>query len=90
MNYDCSSSHADTKRMLKVFIDEIRNGSRDKSVISCDSLSKDERDTWGKIRKELKSLGITPQIFSQHQDISALMSTLSDGLKRRQPYSFAG
>ncbi|KAJ5917049.1 hypothetical protein N7504_001064 [Penicillium tannophilum] len=74
------SSHANTKRMLEAFIDEIRNGSRDKSVISCESLDQDERDSWRIVRKELQSLGITPEIFLQHQVmiISTLRSALGD------------
>ncbi|KAJ5792330.1 uncharacterized protein N7503_008308 [Penicillium pulvis] len=74
------SSHTNTKRMLEAFIDEIRNGSRDKSMISCDSLHQDERDSWRMVRKELQSLGITPEIFLQHQVmiISTLKSALGD------------
>lgn len=81
MKNDHSSSQANTKRMLEAFINEVRTGAENRSVISCDSLSKDEREIWRTIRKELQSLGITSEIFSQHQDMimSALKLALGDG-----------
>jgi len=81
MKNDYSSSQANTKRMLEAFLNEVRTGAENRSVISCDSFSKDERESWRTIRKELQSLGITPEIFSQHQDMimSALKLALGDG-----------
>lgn len=57
---------------LDTFIDEIRSGKREGSVVTyhtTDSLSADAREAWRQLRKELESVGITPARFNQHHDI---------------------
>lgn len=67
--------------MLKMFIDEVRTGRREGSVISTqtiDSLSTDEREAWRQLRKELESVGITPALFTQHH--SFIVTTLQKAI----------
>ena len=55
--------------MLKTFLDELRAGKRDGSVVSAQttgSLSADDKEAWRQLRKELESVGITPALFTQH------------------------
>jgi hypothetical protein len=63
------SSQANVERMLTAFFDEIRSGKRDGSTVSSvtsGSLSMTEQETWRQIWRELQSVGITPELFSQH------------------------
>lgn len=51
-------------------MDELRDGKREGSVLSTDtidSLCSDQREAWRLVRKELEDIGITPQLFEQHQ-----------------------
>ncbi len=55
--------------MIKTFLDELRDGKREGSVVSAQttaSLSADEKEAWRQLRKELESVGITPTLFAQH------------------------
>ena len=56
--------------MLRTFIDELRTGKREGSVVSTQttgSLSADEKEAWRQLRKELESVGITPVAFAQNR-----------------------
>jgi Ankyrin repeats (3 copies) len=56
--------------MLRTFIDELRTGKREGSVVSTQttgSLSADEKEAWRQLRKELESVGITPVAFTQNR-----------------------
>jgi hypothetical protein len=56
--------------MLRTFIDELRTGKREGSVVSIQttgSLSADEKEAWRQLRKELESVGITPMAFAQNR-----------------------
>jgi hypothetical protein len=58
--------------MLKTFLDELRDGKRDGSVVSrhtTGSLSLDEKEAWRQLRKELESVGISPTLFTQHREL---------------------
>jgi hypothetical protein len=58
------------KQMLEKYIQELRSGKRDSSVLSAHtagSLTSDEKEAWRQLRKELESVGITPSLFTQHQ-----------------------
>lgn len=61
-----SSSQEAVQSMLFKFIDEIRNGRREDSVTSTNSLSSDEQEAWRVVRKELEDVGITAQLFIEH------------------------
>ncbi|KAJ6002807.1 hypothetical protein N7451_005354 [Penicillium sp. IBT 35674x] len=65
------SSHEHVERMLKDFMNEIRAGKRTSLAISCastGSLSADEKEQWKQLRKELQSIGITPEIFAHNRE----------------------
>jgi hypothetical protein len=72
--------------MIKTFLDELRDGKRDGSVVSTqtmDSLSLDEKEAWRQLRKELESIGITPALFTQHQELiinTLRRAVIEDGL----------
>ncbi|KAJ5635333.1 uncharacterized protein N7484_008646 [Penicillium longicatenatum] len=53
------------ERMLRDFMNEIRTGKRESSTLSTVSLSADEKEEWRQLRKELQSIGITPEIFNE-------------------------
>ncbi|KAJ5556823.1 hypothetical protein N7494_000738 [Penicillium frequentans] len=65
------SSHANFERLLRNFIDEIRSGKRESSVmssVSTGSLSTDEKEEWRQLRRELQSIGISPEIFAHNRE----------------------
>ncbi|KAJ5813971.1 uncharacterized protein N7503_000721 [Penicillium pulvis] len=65
------SSHANFDRLLRNFINEIRAGKRESSVmssVSTGSLSTDEKEEWRQLRRELQSIGITPEIFAHNRE----------------------
>jgi len=56
--------------MLADFLQEFREGKRQGSVISCqtlDSISMDEKETWRTIRKELEDIGMTVAAFDANK-----------------------
>jgi ankyrin repeat protein len=58
--------------MLSTFIEEVRAGKREGSIASTQttgSLSADEKEAWRQLRKELESVGITPALFTQQQEL---------------------
>ncbi|KAL9085259.1 MAG: hypothetical protein Q9165_007693 [Trypethelium subeluteriae] len=67
--------HSSTKMVLlklDTFIDEVRSGKREDSVVThhtTGSLSADGKEAWRQLRKELESIGITPALFNEHHDI---------------------
>ncbi|KFX89985.1 hypothetical protein V490_06716 [Pseudogymnoascus sp. VKM F-3557] len=61
-----SSSQEAVQMMLYKFIDEVRTGRREDSIISTNSLSLEEQDSWRTVRKELEDVGITPQLFIEN------------------------
>lgn len=63
--------------MLSAFISEIRSGKRESSAmssLSAGSLSTDEKEEWRQLRKELQSIGVTPDIFSRNREF--ILTTL--------------
>jgi hypothetical protein len=69
---------------LDTFIDEVRTGKREGSVVTnrtTGSLSADEKEAWRQLRKELESVGITPALFNQHRElvIERLLKAIDDG-----------
>ena len=69
---------------LDKFIDEVRTGKREGSIISdctTGSLSAYEKEAWRQLRKELESVGITPALFNQHRDLilEKLLKAMEDG-----------
>ncbi|OOO09566.1 Ankyrin repeat-containing domain-containing protein [Aspergillus oryzae] len=48
------SSQAHVEQMLKTFIDEVRSGKREASVVSSDSLSLTGKEAWRQLRKKLE------------------------------------
>src|ERR1700733_12484476 len=67
--------------MLRTFIDELRTGKREGSVVSIQttgSLSADEKAAWRQLRKELESVGITPAAFAQNRDF--IVATLQKAI----------
>lgn len=68
--------------MLQKFMDEVRDGKREGSILSTDtvqSLSLDQREAWRLVRKELEDVGITPQLFEQNRDM--ITKTLQDAFE---------
>ncbi|KAB8220169.1 ankyrin repeat-containing domain protein [Aspergillus novoparasiticus] len=61
------SSQAHVEQMLKIFIDEVRSGKREGSVVSSDSLSITGKEAWRQLRKELEGVGISPNTFAQNR-----------------------
>ena len=80
--------------MLRTFIDELRTGKREGSVVSTQttgSLSADEKEAWRQLRKELESVGITPVAFAQNR--AFIVATLQraiieEGLAGDIPYTY--
>ena len=66
--------------MLEVFIDEVRTGKREESVVSGDSLSMNGKEAWRQLRKELQSVGISHEAFSQNRGfiMTALKKAIMD------------
>src|SRR5205823_3653996 len=69
---------------LDRFIDEVRTGKREESVVTnhtTGSLSADEKEAWRRLRKELESVGISPALFNQHREliIERLLKAIGDG-----------
>lgn len=78
-----SSSQIRIEEMLETFINEIRSGKREGSVMTAqttDSLSPDDKEAWCQLRKELESVGITPTLFNQHREfiVDALQKAIID------------
>ncbi|KAH0555629.1 hypothetical protein GP486_006427 [Trichoglossum hirsutum] len=79
--------HSSTRMIiekLNTFIDEVRTGKREGSVVTnrtTSSLSAGEKEAWRQLRKELESVGITPALFNQHREliIERLLKAISDG-----------
>lgn len=75
--------------MLETFIGEIRSGKRESAAMSCvssGSLTMDEKEVWRMLRKELQTIGITPDIFTQHRGL--ILSTLQDFLTQGEIEDF--
>lgn len=67
-----------------MFINEVRTGKRERSVVTnhtTGSLSADEKEAWRQLRKELESVGVTPALFEQHRDlvIEKLLNAIEEG-----------
>ena len=67
-----------------MFLQECRDGKREGSVVStqsADSLSKDERQAWRTIRKELEDIGISIAAFDANKDyiVNWLKTAISKG-----------
>jgi DNA-binding ferritin-like protein (Dps family) len=69
-NESLSTSQANVEKKLDRLLQECRDGKRQGSVISTqtvDSLSMDERQVWRAIRKELEDIGITLDAFEANK-----------------------
>lgn len=82
-----SSSQAAIHSKLQKFMEDIRSGSREGSIVSADSLSLEEKATWRVIRKGLEGVGITPQLFEEHKDwiIRTLREAIESGTLQETP-----
>jgi hypothetical protein len=72
------------EQKLNKFIDEIRKGKREGSVVStqtADSLSLDDRETWRQLRRELQDVGVSTAAINEHQEhiVSWLKEAIADG-----------
>lgn len=72
-------------------MDEYRSGKRESSqmsALSTDSLSRDDKEAWRQLRKELESIGITPDIFNRnrHFILSTLQNLSQDNYESNYPY----
>jgi hypothetical protein len=66
----CSTSQIRVEKKLEQFLQEFRDGKRQGSVMSnqtLDSLSIDEKQIWRTIRKELEDIGITVTAFKTNK-----------------------
>ena len=66
-----SSSQVSVETKLDKFIDEFRQGRREGSIVSLqtvDSLSTDDRAVWRTIRKELEDIGISVAAFDANRN----------------------
>ena len=69
-----SSSVARIERQLSQFMEEVRSGKREGSVISSGTKCLEENEEaeeedggWLQMRRELEDIGVTPDAFSQHK-----------------------
>jgi hypothetical protein len=69
INIHARSSQEHVERTMKAFIEEIRSGKREQSVISTKALSADEKEGWKQLRKELQDAGINSECFTQSFDM---------------------
>jgi hypothetical protein len=63
-------SQANVEKLLGDFLQEFREGKRQDSVISCetvDSLDLEDEETWRTIRKDLEEIGITVAAFDANK-----------------------
>ncbi|MCJ1462733.1 hypothetical protein MMC07_001336 [Pseudocyphellaria aurata] len=66
-----NTSQINVQKKLDVFKQEYRDGKREGSMMSAqtvDSLSADERQAWRAIRKELEDIGISVEAFDANKD----------------------
>ncbi|MCJ1263054.1 hypothetical protein MMC22_002924 [Lobaria immixta] len=66
-----NASQVTVQKKLDMFMREFRDGKREGSIISTqtvDSLSMDERQAWRAIRKELEEIGISIAAFDANKD----------------------
>jgi hypothetical protein len=66
-----STSQVKVEKKLQVYSQEFREGTRQGSVVSnqtLDSLCGDEKQVWRTIRKELEDIGITVAAFDANKD----------------------
>ncbi|MCJ1263552.1 hypothetical protein MMC22_003422 [Lobaria immixta] len=66
-----NASQVTVQKKLDMFLREFRDGKREGSIISTqtvDSLSMDERQAWRAIRKELEEIGISIAAFDANKD----------------------
>jgi hypothetical protein len=68
--------------MLQKFMDEVRTGKREGSVVlthSVDSLLYKEKLAWQILRKELEDVGTTPHLFEKYKELNS--KTLRDAIE---------
>ncbi|MCJ1272192.1 hypothetical protein MMC22_012100 [Lobaria immixta] len=66
-----NASQVTVQKKLDMFLQEFRDGKREGSIISTqtvDSLSMDERQAWRAIRKELEDIGVSIAAFEANKD----------------------
>ena len=67
----CSSSQARVEKKLNQLLREIREGKRESSFISIqsiESLTTEDKDAWKQMRRELEDFGISTSSFLQHRN----------------------
>ena len=65
-----STSQTSVERRLDKFLQDVRNGKREPSIVSpqtLDGLSPDDKEVWRTIRKELEDIGITVTDFDANK-----------------------
>ena len=73
-----STSQTSIEQRLDKLLQDVRNGKRELSIISfqtVDSLSPDDKEVWRTIRKELEDIGITVAAFDANKDFLFECST---------------
>lgn len=56
-------------KTTKAFIEQVRSGKRENSVISTQTLSIDNKEAWKQLRRELQDAGINGESFAQNLDL---------------------
>lgn len=85
-------SQASVEKKLENFMREFREGMRQDSVISTqtlESLSVDEKQVWRTIRKELEEIGVTVAVFNANKDfiINWFREAVAGGSFEEQSFS---
>ncbi|CEJ57744.1 hypothetical protein PMG11_06426 [Penicillium brasilianum] len=71
------SSQETVLNLLKTYIGDCRSGNREGAAMSCistGSLEGGAKEAWRSLRKDLQSVGITPELFKIHRQI--ILSTI--------------
>ncbi|KAL8990455.1 MAG: hypothetical protein Q9169_008119 [Polycauliona sp. 2 TL-2023] len=71
LNAFMNTSQAVTQQKLEKYLREVQFGRREGSIMSVqtvDSLSMEDRAAWRAIRKDLESIGITPEAYQANQE----------------------
>lgn len=66
--------------MLKTYIGDCQSGKREAAAMSCidRSLDAGEKEAWRSLRKDLQSVGITPDLYKIHRQI--ILNTIQEHL----------
>lgn len=76
-----SSSITRVEALLEQYINEVKSGHRENSIISSPSFVSTPADVWDLLRRELEDVGISPEVLVEHRQhiISYLLETMKNG-----------